>query len=348
VSGRRLVLGLLLIGVATTLVWSLLRGTSRPTSRQTSPPTNPSAVSQPPPESDKSSIQTARSQLPGGIYEPSDPRWAEVHAKDKTDPSWEWKMPIDFYGRVIDENEQPVSGAKVKAQWSNLSNKGASDEEVTSNDEGFFSITGKTGRSITIRVSKDGYYTQSRQRIDFEYAAFWDANYYKPDPANPVLFRLRKRNGVEGVITGETIPPLPANGTPVRLDLFEGGAISSQGQLEISATTNTEDYPPRVFDWSATIAVPNGGLVEHNLEFPFQAPEDGYQPSVEFQMWANAPDWRHSVEKNYFIRFGSPSIYGRIRVRFSGSSQNASVIYVVNPTGSRDLEEKEKPKSVPP
>jgi hypothetical protein len=257
-------------------------------------------------------------------------------------------MPIDFYGRVLDENEQPISGAQIQAQWSDISFNGASSEDKLSDERGFFSIIGKQGRGLTLRVSKGGYHTLKSQRMSFDYAAFWDANYHEPNPTKPVLFHLRTKKGVEGLSSGKLNPPMLADGTPVRLDLLDDGAISSQGQLELTAITNTEDYPPRFFDWRATISVPNGGLVEHNLEFPFEAPEDGYQPSVEFNMWANAPNWRQSIEKSYFIRFDSPPRYGRVQVRFSGATQNASVIYVVNPTGSRDLEEKEKPSSLPP
>ena len=32
-------------------------------------------------------------------------------AKRRIDPEYEWKMPINFYGRVVDENEQPVPSA---------------------------------------------------------------------------------------------------------------------------------------------------------------------------------------------------------------------------------------------
>ena len=56
-------------------------------------------------------ITSTGRQSPGGPYEPSDPRWKEVRAKDLVDHAWEWRMPINFYGRVVDENEQPVSGA---------------------------------------------------------------------------------------------------------------------------------------------------------------------------------------------------------------------------------------------
>src|SRR3954471_8516233 len=54
------------------------------------------------PPIDSSSLEL---QQPGGPYVPSDPRWAIVREKDKAEPKWEWRMPINFYGRVLDENE---------------------------------------------------------------------------------------------------------------------------------------------------------------------------------------------------------------------------------------------------
>jgi hypothetical protein len=238
----------------------------------------------------------------------------------------------------VDESELPIASVKVHAQWSDLSANGASHEETMSDSQGFFSVTGKTGRGITIRISKEGYYTPTRQQISFDYAAFWEANYHEADANRPVIFRLRKKGLAKALSTGEARPTIPADGTPVRLDLLNGGRVSTDGQVEIAAVTNTEKYPPRSFDWQASIALREGGLLEHDLEFPFEAPEEGYVPKAEFKMSANVPDWRRSIEKTYFIRFGTPPTYGRIRLRFNGASQTVSLLYVVNPAGSRNLE----------
>lgn len=278
------------------------------------------------------------SQKPGGPYQPSDPRWTDVRARDKIDRAWEWKMPINFFGRVVDEKERGVSAAKIQAQWSDLSSDGASAEETSSDAEGYFAILGKEGRGITIRVSKEGYYTPKHQQNSFDYAAFWEANYYEPDSAHPVTFHLRRKTGSEGLVAGETQPSLPANGSPIKVDLLHGGQVSANGQIEIIAVTNTEKYPPRVFDWQASITVPDGGLIEHDLEFPFEAPEEGYAPKVEFNMPAGIPDWKRTIEKSYFIRFGKTPTYGRIHVRFNGASQKTFLTYTVNPSGSRNLE----------
>jgi hypothetical protein len=279
------------------------------------------------------------SQSPGGPYRSSDPRWPEVNKLDKLDSAWEWKMPINFYGRVLDEREQPVPGARVHAEWSDLSRNGASSEELQTDSEGLFAITGKTGRGITVRITKDGYYTP-KQQISFDYAAFWEANYHKANPTTPVVFHLRTKTANLALTYRETTATLSPVGAPANLDLLNGGRPSIDGQLTLAAVTNTEKYPPSRFDWQASISVKDGGLVEHDLEFPFEAPAKGYVPRVDFDMSAAQPDWKRGVEKHYFIRFGTPPKYGRIRVRFNGASQKVSLDYVVNPTGSRDLEAK--------
>jgi hypothetical protein len=248
-------------------------------------------------------------------------------------------MPINFYGRVVDENDRPIPAVKVEFSWTDLSSAGNSTAMTLSNSAGAFSLESKTGRVLQVDVNKDGYYKPRNERLkSFDYAGFWEPTYHEPDPAHPVIFHLRSKGKSETLSIGEVHPPVSADGTPTRLNLLNGGRVAADGQIEIAAITNTEKYPPRLFDWEASIGVPDGGLIEHNLEFPFEAPQEGYLPKIEFKMPANAPDWKRSLEKTYFIRFGNPPKYGRIHIRLNGASQKVSLTYAVNPTGSRNLE----------
>jgi hypothetical protein len=149
---------------------------------------------------------------------------------------------------------------------------------------------------------------------------------------------LRKKNANDVVTAGEIHPLLPSNGEAVRFDLLDRGQASPTGQLEISAVTNTEKYPPARFSWRAILSVPSGGLIEQVEEFPFDAPETGYQSTISFEMPATAADWKRTIEKGYFIRFGSSPLYARIQIHINGASQKPSITYVVNPSGSRNLE----------
>jgi hypothetical protein len=255
------------------------------------------------------------------------------------DDVYEWKTPITFYGRVVDEKMHPVANAEIDFSWTDTSKKGSSTDHANSDAAGKFSLQDRRGRFLQVRVHKEGYYPANKlNRLSFDYAGFWDIHYHVPDANSPVLFHLRGRGVGEALIEEEIRPTVPADGTAVRFDLLSGGHLSPNGQLEIAAITNAEAYPPRFFDWRATIKVPDGGLVEYDTEFPFEAPEDGYQPRVDFDMPQAAPNWQHGVDKTYFIRFGTPPKYGRIQIHMNGDSQKISITYAVNPSGSRNLE----------
>lgn len=333
-----LTLAVFALAVSIGLVWR--PRLPKPSAAASVTPGDPSSSTSPP-QIQNTPADPAGLQKPGGPYVSSDPRWAIVREKDRVDRNWEWRMPISFYGRVVDQDNHPIPAAKIEFSWTDLSTAGSSAEATSSAADGTFSLVGKKGRVLEVDVSKEGFYKVRAERLkSFDYAGFWEAKYYEPDPDHPIIFHLRKKGPGERLTSKEIQPPLPAAGDPTRIDLLNGGQVSPNGQIEISAVTNTEKYPPRVFDWHASIAVPDGGLIEHDLEFPFEAPEDGYTSRVAFEMPANAPDWKRNVEKTYFIRFGTPPRYGRIHVRFNGASQKVFLSYIVNPSGSRNLETK--------
>jgi hypothetical protein len=341
---RRRVVALILVLLGLAVSIGLVR--RLPRSAKASPDASvraddPSSSATSPPKITNTRTDPVGPQKPGGPYVSSDPRWAVAREKDRVDHNWEWRMPIIFFGRVVDQDDHPIPAAKVEFNWTDLSAAGSSTETAFSAADGSFSLLGKKGRVLEVDVSKDGFYKLRAERLrSFDYAGFWEATYHEPDPARPVIFHLRKKGVVETLTSKDIQPPLPATGDPTRIDLLNGGQVSPDGQLEVSAVTNTEKYPPRLFDWHASIAIRDGGLIEHKLEFPFEAPEDGYTPSVTFEMPADAPDWRRDVDKTYFIRFGTPPRFGRIHVRFNGASQKVFLSYVVNSSGSRNLEAK--------
>jgi hypothetical protein len=38
----------------------------------------------------------------------TDPKWIWWNEQSARDPQFEWKMPISFYGKVVDESEHPL------------------------------------------------------------------------------------------------------------------------------------------------------------------------------------------------------------------------------------------------
>ena len=85
----------------------------------------------------------------------------------------------------------------------------------------------------------------------------------------------------------------------------------------------------------------DGGFIEHNDEFPFMAPDEGYQPVVNFN-FKKPNDWATDIRKSYYIRFSEPPRFGWMTMHTTMGSDTARLRYAINPDGSRYLEPKEE------
>lgn len=250
-----------------------------------------------------------------------------------------WKMPISFYGKVIDQNTNPVPDAEIHFLWTDLSRNGTTETNTQSDVNGFFGLSGVRGRVLEVRVSKLGYYTSRRGTIGFDYG-----DGYQPD-GNPVEFLLRKQGtGVELVTSGYGVTPdfpvsAPRNGTPVMVDILNR-KVASDGQLEILQVKPEYLEAKKATAWRFRMEIRNGGFVEHNDEFPFEAPENGYQPVVDFDFKLGETNWTTMLERQYYIAFGQPRRYGWLKVETRIGSGGARLTYAINPDGSRYLEPK--------
>jgi len=264
--------------------------------------------------------------------------WWARHQRDKYA---DWKVPVTFYGRVVDEDAKPVSGAKVHFQWTDLSTKGTSQADTVSDEQGFFSLTGVRGKNLGVYVSKNGYYTpRSERTAGFEFAIPSDSNYYQPDANNPVLFRLRKKGPGTQLVKKSIEVALPNLGSSANVDLNSGN-VASAGQLVVQTW---KPWPPKPisphYDWKVELTIANGGFADAPEDFAFEAPETGYNPSLAVDMQASrGNNWNVSAEKTLYFTFDEPKKYGRLHFRTDGNSRYVFIDYVLNPSGSRNLEE---------
>jgi hypothetical protein len=250
----------------------------------------------------------------------------------------EWRTSIEFYGKVVDENNDPVSDAPIDLSCNDLSAEGTSFYHKTSGPDGQFTISGIKGKLLTVKVSKEGYYPSRRDTDSFYYSG-QNVN-FSPDVANPVIFHLRKKGqGTELVTSQKGISPqlgvrVPKDGSPVLVDLLQKQS-SQSGQLKIS-----QNKPPMqgATNWSFRLSIPDGGLVENHDEFQFQAPESGYQAVVEYNFTKSTTNWTTQVSKQFYIAFGQPLRYGWLRVEASLAKETVFPTYAFNPNGSQNLE----------
>lgn len=238
--------------------------------------------------------------------------------------------PILFYGETVDESNQPLSGVSIHFSL----NGGLLEKDLQSDANGDFNFSGAVGKLLVIDVHKNGYYTSKSNRVDFDYTS------YQPNPLRPELFYLRKKGSGADLITSQygmkkyLGVPMPLVDSPIHVNLLTR-SIGQEGQLILTQTKLAG-----AASWSFKMEIPGGGFVEEGDEFPFEAPESGYQSVVEFIFQQGQTDWATDILKDYYIKFGNPPRYGHLHLDTAVDMIGARLTYAINPDGSRNLEPK--------
>jgi hypothetical protein len=268
----------------------------------------------------------------------------EVARRDRTDSRWEWKIPIKFYGLVLDEYERPIAGADVHFEWTSLSIRGTDNLDVTTNEKGQVLLENVQGKRLGVRVAKTGYYSSDlRNQWSFEYANPFEENFYQPKPEQPVIFHLRQRKASSDVISKST--EIMVQGDSATGIGLETGKPSPSGELMIRAS---KPWPPRPmspsYDWKVAFHIDDGGFVDAPPQFAFEAPESGYVRDYTVDMRAALGSaWKVNIERTVYFVFGQPKKYGRLTFRTDGNSRYVFLDYVINRAGGRNLETEQTP-----
>jgi hypothetical protein len=248
-----------------------------------------------------------------------------------------WQAPIEFYGKVVDENSNAVAGANVQFQWMELPTDDGSRKSVTQSDaEGLFSLQGAHGPSLSVSVSKEGYYPRRGGAQNGPLAAAS----FSPDPQNPVIFQLRKKGMGEALVAVNRSYRIPRDATAISIDLATGAFRTAQnGNLVVQCRTNDKGKKPgERYDWHCIVAVPGGGLLATDEEFPLLAPDREYKSSLEINMPADGTNWNSQVDLKFYYRLADGR-YGRMTFSMIAGGQHFCMIdSLLNPSGSRNLE----------
>lgn len=254
----------------------------------------------------------------------------------KLDPNLWWKTPVSFYGRAVDQNGDPVPQADVKLEVNDTSARGTTEYHVKSDANGFFSLTGVKGANLDVIFAKDGYYQSRAENHFFSYAGA--EQIHKPDPKNPALFHLHKGGEKVALIRNDLVVRARV-GEPIDLDLLNRMTNSTGAQLRVELL-ESDRGGRNGFGAKCRIrlSVPDGGIQTNVEEFPFVAPEAGYQSSLEIGTDAGKPPagWGDHMTRAVFLRMSGR--YARANFHFNPSGSYIRCEYYVNPTGSRDLE----------
>ena len=268
--------------------------------------------------------------------------WIEQRRKQMDDATAKaqsrWRTPIEFYGKVVDEETNAVAGAEVHFSYTDLSPTGNSEKQTTSDGNGVFELRDAAGMNLIVTVSKQGYYAYEPFKA-FNYAGRNES--IVPDQANPVVFRMRKKGVTEPLIRFRKPFDVPKDGSPIWVDLATGNlATSSHTGFQVECwTRDAGKKPGEHFDWKCRVSVVGGGIQRSIDQFPFLAPTSGYLTTDEIDMTVK-PDqpWQQDVERRYFIQTLDGK-FGRMTFKMIAHGEHFCLIEsYFNPSGSRNLE----------
>jgi hypothetical protein len=260
-----------------------------------------------------------------------------------------YNIPIEFYGKVVDQNDRPLSGVKVKAHVRHLimatpTTRGTrfKDCELATDQNGLFVFSEK-GAGITIdAIEKEGYELSKKAKRSYSYKG--TSEIFTPDSDNPVVFKMWKQQGAEKLIKGDKFYGIIPDGRQYTLNLLYGQKIegdSSKGDLKVTIERPAQITPRTPYDWSFTIEGINGGVIETADEFMYLAPESGYQPKYQFSMNSTHPKWSDKTKKQFYLSSRDRKFFGRMEVDVYSSYRDQAVFdvhYFLNTNGSRNLE----------
>jgi hypothetical protein len=300
---NRIILVLVSCGLAIVVVlmaWLYWPASTVPVPQSPKPPSAPITSSQPSPAvSPATKVPTAQDMLAT--------RETEIKREQSIVSLW-IMTPITFYGKIVDEKNNPVEGAKVVMSAADQPYGKGSEYDRSSDADGLFSISGIHGVGLLVNVSKEGYYSLPQSWGNFGYALQGgDLKSPHSDPHDPAVFVLRKMGETESLIVQNKNVKTSRDGTPVFMDLHTGRTYGlTNGDIQVQTWTqdqNSSSGSGSHYDWGYAITVPGGGLQSRTGgAFDFTAPEDGYQSTDEVKMSASDPKWDSRMTREYFIR----------------------------------------------
>ncbi|MBR5077274.1 MAG: hypothetical protein IKX30_00885 [Victivallales bacterium] len=255
---------------------------------------------------------------------------------------------VDFNGRLIDQNGQPVAQAKVQycIEGYGLAKPAPRRKfgEVVSNDDGYFDIHGGRGCELFIdKMEKRGYeFRRGEQKTSF---AGVNIHLGEHEVAKElVVFHLRKKHAEAVVLLKSRASILLS--TPKNISWF-GWDIASCCEWTAPATPDpgyfrdyevTGEHDAEKKEWTLTIRMNGeqaGVLVSDKLLY--EAPADGYAKEVTLTLkYSDKPPLKH-----LYLRLRDCGMYARLDVEHGYVSENGvffSCNVLVNPYGSRSLE----------
>jgi hypothetical protein len=273
--------------------------------------------------------------------------------------------PMHLYGKVIDQNGDPVESALLSYSYYFYSSsagpndlfQGYKKDQVKTNKDGLFEIKATGDGKIIIKLlGREGYDEKGISLVDYEYdksGAYHkrldpDERFKQPDPKNPEIIRIRKKGEPTIVLTSDGEYNLSWNPEQEksyavcficdynREDIEKIISAGKRIDLIASGKYDGENYQ---ITFKVEGEKDTGVLLGD--EKLYEAPNAGYKPEVE--MILKQQTGTNTQTMYLYAKTGSPPIYSRLRlnVYLNPDSKSISIKYYsyTNPYGDMSFEE---------
>jgi hypothetical protein len=259
-------------------------------------------------------------------------------------------VAIQFWGRVIDQDGQPLPGVRVvmsARKWHSLPEVGATHAKVEriTDSGGSFEIEGVSGDVLSREIlEKPGYRLSQNAPISFSYGQSPEP--FNANPREPIVFRMWKSDPVAGLISRRKLWGVVPDGRVYTFDLLDDTKVEGEqrvGDLRVRMIRPATVGPRDKFEWTLEIQGINGGLVETHDEFQFRAPESGYVSSLAIKMDPANADWTSVLKRAFYLSSRAGEVFAVVRLEAIPDYNDRSAINIeaiINPYRSRNLEPK--------
>ena len=268
--------------------------------------------------------------------------------------------PMHLYGKVEDQNGDPVEGAVLSYSYYNFSPSAGPDDlfqgyqkdQVKTNKDGLFEIKATGDGKIIIKLlGREGYDEKGISLVDYEYdksGAYHkrldpDERFKQPDPKKPEIFKLRKKGEPTFLITsgGRSIMKFTKEGNQAYIINFLSGAgfnckpmNESLDRTDLIVTSEQKNGDLVIK--AKALGDNSAGLVL-GRERLFMAPEDGYMIECILPITE-----RHGEYDPLYLycRTGTPPVYSILNLETYPSERDMTLkIYIqTNPYGGKSFD----------
>ena len=265
----------------------------------------------------------------------------------------EGNVPIDFYGKVVDQNGAPVAGVEVKAAIRlmkepipGMIGDGFDYLVASTASDGTFSFLNRTGEFFGIdKIQKEGYLVSAtvHEKTYYYYAS--DEKKYRPNPSVPEVFKIWTQMGAEKLIEKNLKYKLTTEGRSYGLDLLNGAQAKADAiaDIRVSMTAPSVIKPHVKYDWNFVLEAAEGGLIETSDDYMYLAPLDGYVSRIQVSFNASDANWSDNFRKRFYVMSRNGSVYARIEILVGVALNGRGYLHIEsasNPNSSRNLESK--------